>query len=352
MASRPRQITILGSGLAGLTAGINLALRGVQVEIHEKRGEVGSRSKGDFQGLENWTSPQDALAFLSSIHIPPDFDHEPFHECCYFDHALRRYPVKSHRPGFYLVRRGPMEGTLDRHLKEVAARAGVVFHPNASLPPERADIIATGRRESFIIAKGLNFDTDLDKLAYAILDDRIVPYGYAYLLGLRGRGTLAVVSKAGTSRLDQCLERAVARFRTLASFEMRNAVPFGGAGTRYRGPMGGIPRVGEAAGFQDAMWGFGMRLAFHSGHLAAQALLEGQDYWALVEREVAPLCRSSVVNRMLYDWLKARRYAHILDRLAKAADPVTEANRLYAPSPLKGLLFPLANLLAGGKPLL
>jgi len=52
-------IKILGAGLSGLTAGINLAKNGYEVEIFELRNDCGARFKGDLQGLENWSSKKD-----------------------------------------------------------------------------------------------------------------------------------------------------------------------------------------------------------------------------------------------------------------------------------------------------
>ncbi len=44
-----------------------------------------------------------------------------------------------------------------------------------------------------MIAKGVVFETNLADEAYAIVDDRLAPKGYAYLLIDRGHGILATV---------------------------------------------------------------------------------------------------------------------------------------------------------------
>ena len=49
--------------------------------------------------------------------------------------------------------------------------------------------------------------------------------------------------------------------------------------------------IGEAGGYQDFLWGFGIRHAFTTGYLAAQAILNGQD-WQAVELKIRQL-RSS-----------------------------------------------------------
>ncbi len=344
-----RTIRILGAGVAGLTAAVNLAREGFAVEVYERRDRAGLQSKGDLQGLENWTSPTDVLAFLDSINIPAGFPYEPFNECQHYDHNLREYPMRSSRVGFYLIRRGPMPGTLDSYLVDLAIAHGVTIRYGVRQPPGGIDVIATGCRDAFLVAKGINFETNLQKTALAIFDDRLAPFGYAYLLGWKGLGTIAIVSKTGVRGLQPCLERAIERFGRLCAFEVRNPITFGGFGGRYRGPGQGTPLVGEAGGFQDAMWGFGLRMAFHTGYLAARSIVEGIDYWSLVRQHVAPLCRSSVANRMAYDLLRTRRYTHILSSLACAADPVARANKLYAPGPAKSLLYLAAGAIVDRK---
>lgn len=342
---RSSTVKILGAGVSGLTAAINLAMEGVGVEVYERRSGSGCRAKGDLQGLENWTSPTDVLSFLRSVNIPPDFPYEPFNECQHYDHNLREYSMRSRSVGFYLVRRGAMPGTLDHYLVELARAHGVNVHYNATQEAGNVDVIATGCRDPFLIAKGINFETNLEKAALAIFDDRIAPFGYAYLVGSHGLGTIAVVSKAGVRGLHGYLDAAIERFRHLVAFDIREPIAFGGVGGRYRRLGRGTPRVGEAGGFQDAMWGFGLRMAFQTGYLAARSIVHGEDYWDLVQKQVVPLCRSSVVNRMTYDLLRTKRYAHILSSLAKSPDPVARANRLYAPVPAKLLLYPFASVL-------
>ena len=50
-----KEVKILGAGLSGLTAAINLAQIGYKVDVYEKNKDVGMRFHGDLQGLENWS---------------------------------------------------------------------------------------------------------------------------------------------------------------------------------------------------------------------------------------------------------------------------------------------------------
>jgi flavin-dependent dehydrogenase len=104
---------------------------------------------------------------------------------------------------------------------------------------------------------------------------------------------------------------------------MTDPRPSSGFGGRPGGlwePLSWPLPVGEAAGFQDFLWGFGIRHALHSGHLAARALDEGRGYAQLVERSIRPLVRASLVNRMLYDWAGDRTYGLLIRRFAASPD--------------------------------
>ena len=338
-----RPITILGAGIGGLTAGITLARRGFDVQVVERADRVGSRYRGDLQGLENWTSPQDVLELLGELGLPLDFDYDAFHECTHYDSRLRAYPLRASRAGFYLVRRGPAPGTLDWSLKAAAEAAGVKIRFGVKSFGAAADIIATGPRSPHLVAVGVNFRTDLEKTALGILDRALAPRGYAYLLSARGHGTIAVISVAGQPALREHLKKAVARFRQIVSFDVVEPMPFAGIGSRFVGVGSGVPCVGEAGGFQDAMWGFGIRMALQTGYLAAKAVSEGRDYWRLVSEAVAPVCRSTVVNRLFYDLAGNRAYRLLLLGLARSPDPVAFTNRIYRESVAKRLLFPLAS---------
>ncbi|MBI5875899.1 MAG: NAD(P)-binding protein [Deltaproteobacteria bacterium] len=64
-----KEIEIVGAGPAGLVAAINLAKAGCKVTVYEEKSEVGHRFHGDFQGLENWSSEEDAAVLLERLGI-------------------------------------------------------------------------------------------------------------------------------------------------------------------------------------------------------------------------------------------------------------------------------------------
>ena len=109
--------------------------------------------------------------------------------------------------------------------------------------------------------------------------------------------------------------------------------------------------AGEAAGFQDALWGFGMRYAMVSGHLAVRALIEDrpEDYDRLWTARLGGLLRTGMVNRYLYEKLGDRGYVAFTRQGDRAADARTWLRRHYGASLLKRALLPLANRAARRK---
>lgn len=63
-------IRILGAGLSGLTAAINIAKEGYQVDIFEKNEGMGMRFHGGILGLENWSEKKDILEEFSKDTFP------------------------------------------------------------------------------------------------------------------------------------------------------------------------------------------------------------------------------------------------------------------------------------------
>ncbi len=152
-----------------------------------------------------------------------------------------------------------------------------------------------------------------------------------------GRGGQGVVSAAALL--------ALAAFEKLVGLQMKNPQAHGGSGnfriprSAYSGPH---PLVGEQAGFQDTLWGFGMRLAISSGMLAAQSLLNGKNYDELWQRELKPQMETSVVNRALFSLVGRYGYAWFLGQLV-ARKNIRKSPRLqYQSSWPKRLLSPWA----------
>lgn len=340
-------VQIAGAGPAGLAAAITLARAGRNVIVHEARREVGHRFRRDLQGLENWTSAQDVIAELEQLGLSTAFDRAPCSRGSVYDPEGRAYIIQTRAPLFYLVERGPCAGSLDTALLAQALALGVTVRFNSRAERlEGPAVLATGPNVTDAIAVGYHFDTAMPDGFWAICDDRLAPQGYAYLLVMHGKGTVKSCMFSDFKNKRVYIERTLEAFRRKPGLDMRNARPHGGV-ANFRIPASACAHdrlaVGEQAGFQDALWGFGMRLAIRSGVLAARALLESKDYDALWVRELSPWLRTSVVNRAFYSMLGNRGYPEFLRR-ATAADSREFLGRHYSPSRLKRIFEPWARV--------
>lgn len=342
-------VQIAGAGPSGLAAAITLAQAGRRVVVHEAQREVGLRFRGDLQGLENWSTEQDVLEMLRGQGIATGFVAVPCHTCVAFDAWGKPYEVKSETPLFYLVERGPGAGTLDSVMLDQAFRLGVEIRFNSRLEQGTgSDILAIGPKAVNAIAVGYHFDTTMENGFWVICDDELAPKGYAYLLTMHGKGTVKSCMFSRFKQQQLYVRRTVSAFRQLVGLDMRNPRAHGGVGNFH------IPRsacrgnhalVGEYAGFQDALWGFGMRIAIASGILAARSLLEGNDYDALWHEAMGAQLQASVVNRVVYSMLGNRGYRRFLLRpLTGNANVRGFLRSIYMPSWIHRALLPWALL--------
>jgi len=339
-------VEIAGAGPAGLAAAITLAHAGRQVIVHEAHKRVGHRFGGDFQGLENWTTQNDVLNEFKALGLTTDFTAMPGCNGTAFDSARKSYDIKSDEPLFYLIERGPGSGTLDSALLKQALSLGVEVRFNSRLRHMAGDgILAAGPRAADAIAVGYHFETDMADGYWVICDDDLAPQGYAYLLVMKGRGTVKSCMFSGFKQEKRYVQRTVEAFQELVGLEMKTPRPHGGSGnfriprSAYSGPH---PQVGEQAGFQDTLWGFGMRLAISSGVLAARSLLNDENYDMLWQHELRPQMETSIVNRSLFSLLGNRGYGWFLRNQLARPDLRESLRRQYQPSLLKRLLGPWA----------
>ena len=294
-----QKIKIAGAGIAGLTAAINLKLAGYEVVVFEKNGKVGTQHHNDFQGLENWSQTEDALDFLKRINIDTDFYNKPCRQVTVFDSHNHKSVATSEIPFLYLVKRGSDADSLDQYLKRKAEEIGIEIEFGKKVAVEDVDIVATGPvAPPRGVGYGISFKTDLPDCLCAIMDNKLTPYGYAYLIVVDGQGTLAVALVQDFQKIETYFSKALERFRDLFQFQVKEPQKFSGfANANFIRRKEKI-YIGEAAGFQDIFWGFGMRYAFLSGHLACQALVNNKDYWLMVRKEIHPGMKSSAVNRL------------------------------------------------------
>ena len=293
----------MGAGPAGLSAAIHLARNGFPVVVYEKNAAAGSRFHNDFQGLENWSSEGDIMDRLRMMSVDVSFFCKPIREGIVHGPSDRAH-IRSAMPLFYLIKRGKDADSLDNALRKQALDLGVKIVYNTAASAVDCDIIATGPKRPRIFALGQVFRTDSDDVVIAILNDAIVPHGYAYLIISGGKATLAVIHFGGVQNIGRSLDAAVAKFGERHDLGMRDPRTFSGFGG-FDPPATAVAdgklRVGEAAGFQDFLFGFGTRYALLSGHFAARSIIEGTDYDGLWRKEFGRQLIASRRNRRIYE---------------------------------------------------
>jgi flavin-dependent dehydrogenase len=341
-------VEISGAGLAGLAAALTVARAGGRAVVHEHNPDVGMRFHGDFQGIENWTTRGDVLEELRSIGVEPDFEHSPCREMVIYGPHGREHAFRSSEPFFYLVCRGPQPGMLDANLKDQAIARGVEVRfqdPWHHLP--EGGIVAQGPRGSDAIAVGYVFETDMADGAFGAISDKLAPRGYSYLLVHKGHGTIASGIFEDYHSEKKYLEATVQFFREQTGVRMTNARHFGGTGNFLvprTARKGNILWAGEAAGFQDALWGFGMRYAMLSGHLAARALMEGmpEKYDRLWKERFGGTLRAGIVNRYTFEKLGNFGYSKLLGLIDRSGSVRDWLRIHYGLTFWKRLTYPIA----------
>ena len=342
--SMSQTISIAGAGPAGLTAAINLARAGYDVIVHEQHPDVGMRFSEDFQAIENWSSEKDLLTALYQIGIKPDFYYRPIHKVSSYG-PRSSTQVSSAEPIAYLVQRGCAKETLDASLKRQALESGVDLRFGSFLTETEADIVATGPRRARTLAVGIIFETDLNECVALLLDDKLAPKGYAYALVADGRGTLATVLYEKFNLGKACLEATVRRFQDLLGLEIRNAKNFGGHGDFDLTRSLIVEHrcfVGEAAGFQDYLFGFGIRYAILSGYLVAKSIIEGSSYDKLCRDSLRARLRTSLLNRYCYKFLGQSGYDMLVRTSGRACDPKQFWTKIYTKPFLRMIAYPFA----------
>ncbi|MBI4010554.1 MAG: NAD(P)/FAD-dependent oxidoreductase [Candidatus Aenigmarchaeota archaeon] len=346
-----RQFNILGAGLSGLSAAINLAEAGFKVNVFDVRKDSGARFEGDLQGLENWTNEISILEDLKEMNIKVNFHCNPFKKVFLTD-GRKTSEINFSRPMFYLVKRGTMVDSIDQGLKRQAIDKGVQISYNTKFE-SKADIIATGPKPSgrlFGIDRGIVFDTEIEDTAVAIVNTEATYKAYSYLLVTEGYGCIATVLYDKFHLVNKCLERTKEIAIKLFDVKIKNEKGVGGIGNfiyPQKLQENDSLFVGEAGGLQEALWGFGMRYAMTSGYLAANSITQGLQYKKLVDEKFDNQFKASIVNRFMWEIMigKAINWLKFNYKTYSKKDTLKFFNKLYNFTlTYQKLLYPIAYL--------
>jgi len=296
----PSPIRIAGAGPSGLAAAIALARAGRAVEVHEAKRDVGMRFIGDLQVIEAASESEAVPDFLDRIGIERNFYFRPATWATFYDHRRVARTIRSNEPYGWFIRRGAEEGTLDRGLLAQARALGVDVKFNSRLT--QADIIATGPAVPDGLAREMTWRTSDEERVDVFFNHKLSPGGYSYLFILDGIATFGCAIVADFKRIDEYFDHSLAEARRLHAFEVpadtRTGYSYMNFHLKTASASNGTRYVGEAAGFQDYLFGLGIRYALTSGYLAARSILEERPFDS---SELAMKQETSLVNRFLYE---------------------------------------------------
>jgi flavin-dependent dehydrogenase len=313
-----KTIKILGGGISGLAAAINLNRAGIRVEVHERKSFCGKRTH-DFQFLENWTFEEDALDILRKLNIQTNFYLKPWHSLELLSPSLKRCLKKSSRPLMYLVKRGPLEDSIDHGLEKQAKDAGITIIYNSKLAVEGADIVATGIKKPTFIIMGITFPFENQDAAMALFDDNLSFQIYSYFIVNDNVGEIASINPTARKDHKARFDLTVRRFEEILNIKVPAITHrFAAPGSLYflkKAKINNRYYIGEAAGFQDSLAGFGMLYAFKSGYYAACSIVENDDYDRLWQADMRRPLEASRTNRLLFEHLSNSGYEKVVELL-------------------------------------
>lgn len=313
-----KAIKILGGGISGLTAAINLKRAGIDVEVYERKRFCGKNTH-DFQFLENWTFAQDALQILQRLNISINFYFKPLYSQEIVSPSLKKCLKKSSRPLMYLVKRGQMEESIDQALQKQATDMHIPIIFKSDLTAAEADIVATGKRKPAFTATGITFPFDYPDKSIVILDDNLSFGIYSYFIANDNIGEIVSINPSKRKDHQARFNLTVKRFEELLNFKIRTLIH------RFAAPVSfsfldsaridGRYYIGEAAGFQDCLNGFGMLYAFKSGYHVARSIIENDDFDHRWQVDFLKPMRVSRTNRLLFERLTNEGYEKLIAAL-------------------------------------
>jgi len=343
-----KNIKIAGAGISGLSSAIFLKKFGFLPEVYEIKSSIAHRFKGDFQGFENWSSNYDILNKIKELNIDINFDFKPSYtfKVCSPKRNINTFESKN-KPFYYLIQRGFKEGYLDYSLYNQAKNLNIPVYFNCKKLPEDIKIVATGPSKASAIILGINFNTDHEDINLMICDNNISPKGYAYLLIVNGKGTIATAFKKNNNNSNLYLEKAIELCKSLFNLNIYDQIKFGSFGSFSDNNIFEKDNklyVGESAGLQDFLFGFGLRYAILSAYLASKSIYEKSSYTELAKKEFSKTIKASLVNRFLYERLDNNKYEFLIDKIKYENDLISFLNKRYNYNLKRKILYPIAKI--------
>lgn len=298
-------VIIVGGSVSGLSCATFLASEGLDVLVLEKSSAIGAHVNENLQGFPFYEVDK------VNIEIPKD---KPVKKAHIWSPDGKRIELNFAEPILYLVERGPGD-SFDSYLADKAVAAGAEIRLNSKvIEVARGDTRFQGVRTSageffkgkYIVAadgpvssmrkivgidslgiKGIGYGLKMHNVSVEALSVNIAlgtdvaPGGYGYVVGYPD-GKYATVAVCCRPRCMQTtLKTYFGVFRNLIESLLQDATeihPFSGVVTcgdaTQASARDNVLFIGEAGGFQDPLFGFGMAPGIRSARLCADIIVK------------------------------------------------------------------------------
>ena len=149
----------------------------------------------------------------------------------------------------------------------------------------------------------------------------------------------------GKDKAHNCFLRAKKVFSKKVDLDIRNPRETMGIGT-FSAPTtlirGRSLYVGEAAGIQDLLWGFGVDNALTSGYIAAQSIIHNQNYQETLTNLLGNKLKAGMTSRFIWETIHLDNYSLVIGLLGHAKDPIKLLHIIQTQIPFHKALYPLA----------
>lgn len=334
-----KEKVVVGAGLAGMVAAINLAKAGYEVTVLEAEARIGG-SKQLHPSLH--ITPIDKKKVWEYIGMELD-------DCFVAPKVFRMYlgslGLSIFPDDMSIVERGPRPSSVDTRLHELAVEAGVVFKFDqrvdslGDLPPDT--IIATGLDPRMFENLGLPYRdipsrhvfkaTEQDLYGLGIFSEYASEYFYAAALNQLFYGMLPLEDPPKLKYLASLV-------RDLKEWEEIDVPVSEWRPVVFRVPLGGSANLrlfhedkilaGTIAGMMDPFFLFGIHGALVSGRIAALTVMDREKGQAEFTR----------VNRYFTQTFRAKQMYEMLPVKAKLAAFRAMAKAPYLFSPVIPLI--------------
>ena len=296
-------ISIAGAGPAGLSCAICLAKHGYDVDVYEKNNDVGGRFNESFQCFENFSDNEDFIKKFKQMGFVINFELSEHNNLNVLNSSDEVHVMKSSKPIWYMLRRGNNKGAFDYGLKEQALKVGVNIFFNTPAP--RSVLVdATGGKKPVGISREIVFESDVEEAMYFTFNNKLSYKGYSYLFIHKYHGTICTAVVGKFDKIDHYMDQTLNYFKGKLDFSMNNVhsqTNYVSLGLPDTAIDKGTLLLGERAGFQDGMFGFGLKYAISSGYYAAQSIINNTSYDVLWKEGFRNKLVAGVANRVLFE---------------------------------------------------